>query len=410
MANRAENSTILSPQGAVSLLRGIGDIRAKALAELNIYSIQDFLEYTETEDGILHVAGKIGLKADAVNDLRSQTEGEFRTAQHASVKPKWHTRRSFTYILLAVLNILIIIAGILIEATSFYHFHDPVYSVTALFDTIPTFPASYYKMRVTSEYTGVRVNTKVVIDDQYDPCFGSDVSTNIPEGFLFKALIESDFLEADAKIHIIERKPVKLREGWYTLEDVREITFPLSLKTEIISGLENYSGDNLIIWINTDSLNDIQSALELMRQYECHFYFAANFIDNINANIFDSFRKGVARVLPLIYYDEAKYMGIEDLPDDGFGPILKLEKRVVPADYGIYQVEYFWIPNVQGEFIRPEDLVGSPMFIEIEHGERVETGFSFKTDGAQWLIFVVGLFGLQAIFGAVRFVRKKFER
>ena len=72
MADNVEKSRILSPQGPVILLQRIGDSRTKTLAKLNIYSIQDFLDYKETEDGILSISRAIGLKSEAIVAIPSR--------------------------------------------------------------------------------------------------------------------------------------------------------------------------------------------------------------------------------------------------------------------------------------------------------------------------------------------------
>lgn len=340
MADSAERSTILSPQGLVSLVRGIGDIRAKALAELNIYSIQDFLEYTETEDGILRVAGKIGMKSEVVIDLRSRVEADLRKGQPAYPEPKSLTKRNIIYALLAVINVLIIAAGILVEATSYYHFHHPSFSVVALFETINAMPISDYALRVYSTYDALDVRTEVELTNQYDLCFGGADISNIPQGVFFPSLTQSTFESASAEIIVVKQKEVAVGEGFVTLESDSETVFPLPVTIEDVSHIENYPGTNLIAWIDAGKMAGIRATIESMSHRECRFEFAAEFVDDVGATIIDPYRKGTISVLPFIYYSEAKYIGVENFTDDGMGSILELEEREVPDDYGIYTVEY----------------------------------------------------------------------
>lgn len=101
MNGSVETPNSLSLQSPISILRGIGDKRAKALAELGLYSVQDFLKYTETEEGALRIAGKIGIKTENVLQLRSKIETELQ-GTHLPPNTKCYIRRSSIYILLLV--------------------------------------------------------------------------------------------------------------------------------------------------------------------------------------------------------------------------------------------------------------------------------------------------------------------
>lgn len=410
MNGSVETPNSLSLQSPISLLRGIGDKRAKALAELGIYSVQDFLKYTETEDGALRIAGKIGMKTENVLQLRSKIETELQRT-HLPSKTKWYRKRSSIYILLAIVNILIVLAGVFIEATSFYHYHHPSYAVTALFDRLDSTLDSNYILRVSSRYDAINVKTKVQLVSRYDLCFGNDELSTIPRGVFFSWLTDSKLRQANASIYVVEQQTKKVEEGWVTLEEVAESAFPLPITIQDVSHLENYPGVNLIVWIDTAMLDEVKSMARLVQHYECRFKLEVDFVDDVGAIFLDPYRKGNVSVLPFISYTEAKYIGIEDLPDDGFGPILGLEMRDTSIEeYGIYEVEYFWEPTIDGEFIQPDNLLGARRFYEIEHGNPIETRFSLKTEGAQWIPFIAGIIGLQMLIGASQFLISKFRR
>ncbi len=148
----------------------------------------------------------------------------------------------------------------------------------------------------------------------------------------------------------------------------------------------------------------------MIQHYECRLKFEADFVDDVGAIFLDPYRKGNVSVLPFISYTEAKYIGIEDLPDDGFGPMLGLQMRDTPEEYSIYEVEYFWEPTIDGDFIQPDDLLGARRFYEIEHGNPIETRFSLKTEGAQWIPFIAGIIGLQMLIGVSQFLLSKYRR
>lgn len=401
---KASNLTLKSP---VSSIQGIGENRANALSELEIYSIEDFLEYTKTPEGVLSVAGTTGMKTSTILELRSRVEKELQKSEPSSIKEKWYRKHPWIFfLLLAVLNLLFITTGILIETTSFYHYHHPSYTVTALFTDLGIY--SYYDLKVSSQYNATDVKTEVHLKSNFSYLL-CDQTEQIPQGILFAFLTESDLKNFDAVMYVTGQKDIEMKEGWVTLEKATELAIPLPVTIQNVSHLENYPGINRIAWINAGALNEAKQRIISLPHPECRFEFRAMFVDNISgANFFDTYRKGVVSVSAFIYYTEAKFIGIEDLPDDGLGSILKLDSR--PDGYNTSETLYMWESTIDGEFIKPDDLVGSRRFVEIKYSKPIETNFSFKTEGAKWIPYLAGILGFQVIIGASKLITSKFKR
>jgi len=402
---RARATRSLDSRDPVARLRQIGTVRAGVLARHDVYSVGDFIE--RTSDG-----AQLGALADAL-DMAQEDLLDLR--DEAAARLLVQTRKSATGgsgVLARALGVLISSAGVASILLATYVVGAPTRQ--SRFSTYPVviFQEDYepirswgpWRLEATSVLgTRGRTRTQLKITTNSDWEYTGGFPRHVPEAVAFYFLNPSETLvDASARSIRLRQREVQLEGGLLTTE-LREAGEDIhQLTVEHLPPIENISSDVLVI-----RFEDPPDFPPLPRRHLRRFEFVAIFEDEGFDGWLDPLRSGSLFVHYVLTLEEVRNVRIEKEVFAGFEkPGLYLHAD--PVEYSGFDLNATWKPEIGGQFLAPEDLIGAVQFADFGHGQAIRGSFTYGLHGWQGLAYLVSILGLSAIVLGVDIVKGKF--
>lgn len=408
MAKRV-NLTEASP---IEDLQGIGRARSRSLAEIRIYSVGDYLASTRTEEGSIRVAAHLGITDSQIRAIRDEAIASLAGSVTPAPFGKRFRPRILILISIVMANAILLGGGTLIGATTFS-------TVTILdvplsiFENDVQSPSAFgYRVKIqSSAYAPRKALTTIALENDFDPGFTEEFPGSVPEGIFFACMpSEVELTEITARVGVIETYQERLEGPW--TKNLERESWSVELPTKVEeTELDNYCGRNLIVWIDA---SDFENEWERQSSQWLHFKVEVELTYNGQSSqilgVLDQIRSGTMSVHSKIWLSEVRYLGIGkpkwgelEMPEvelqteEG-----KLERR--------FDLEYMWVPEMEGDFLSPDEMIGGRLFYEAAGGidsVAISADFVYQTAGAQWWPFIAGLIGVEILVGVFQYFYRR---
>lgn len=393
---RTSHREALDRASPVERLAGIGKKRAETLARRDVYSIDDFLASTASEEQRVDLAAALGLKIDALEAMR---------AGALSLPGESRRRTGWTLVVagvvVAVVAVALVGGAMWIIGTSF---HIPYFGnlrVVIVENETPGSRAYSWKVNAVTVMSEPGVfATTLSVSPVFDEAFTHELPRSLPDGVLLAGLPERTRIKSVAsELLVSDVRQVEVSPGWVRNAEVGTTSQRLRVEAVKLMETETLSGRNVLFRLSGAAL-DLPPAGRKVATMR----FAAELEDVAAATVMDRVRGGVVSVWFRCSGTEA-LVG-PPMPIRFGGVRLPVSRRRFESSDRTVTVECTWRSAVPGHFESPDEMRGAKQFWDSTTAEPITGNFAFRVDGAQWLPYVIQIVGWPLLVVGLGLARK----
>ena len=239
--------------------------------------------------------------------------------------------------------------------------------------------------------------TRITVKPNFRAGFSSDFPKSIPEGLFLPNLDRSTILRSvSAKLWLVETDTKVVEWPWVMNVDKKKKVIDIPTIVKDVSHLKNYPGINFIVHFDSKNVPRMLQRLQVVE-----FSVDIEFKDEGFKNLINRYTDGLIAVHPFLSASEQRLLGIgkrklgvHDLP----GSFIELQENPNRVEY----LEYTWRPELVGEFMSPDNMVGAKQFWDSGYGRNhLDGSFVFKASGPKWFSYIAAIVGLPILMAGI---------